>query len=524
MLRSKYSKIISLLLIVFMITAVFAGCSGGAEVNQEPKEPQEAGESGVAEKTPKDTITILVKAEPDTIDPAYQNNEDIGLVTNFIYDGLFGLDENGEIELELLESFEIIDDVTVKFKLKEGLKYSDGSDLKSEDVLFTIKRLQESPVSQSHYNFVDLENSVIEDDLSFTLKFKQAWAPFQNTMSTGRGSIYSQENFEELGAEQFARNSAGTGPYKVTNWVAGTQIELTRNEYYWGEPPKTENIIIKFIGEPASRVIELETGAADISYYIEGNDVERVENLEGYHIDQGDSFRYFTFTFSMQEPLLEDVRVREALWLSLDKEALVKTSTNGVATAINAFASPIIEGYKEMPSVNRDIEKAKQLLAEAGYPNGFDIELHIIPGTMWQRIAEVAQAMWSEIGVNANIVVSPLATYEAQNEGKFQISIRDGNASEISNVFVIYESTFGSRLQGNDDWLDAKLLELRTYYYGDPKREACLDEIYNYLFEKKYSYPFMVMPTIYGVSDAVEGFKFHPTAMNIDPVNWVIYE
>jgi peptide/nickel transport system substrate-binding protein len=516
----KAKKSISLILVVIMVISMLSGCSKATENDIGNGNSDNDG----GEKVAKDTLTILVKAEPQTIDPAYQNNENIGLVTNFIFDGLFDLDAEGKIINGLAENYEVVDDTTVRFKLKEGIKYSDGSDMTSKDVLFDIKRLQESAVSQSHYNFVDLEKSIIEDDLNFVLKFKQAWAPFQNTMTTGRGSIYSQAAFDSLGAEKFARAPIGTGPYKVVNWISGTQIELTRNEYYWGNPPKTKNIIIKFVAEPTARVIELETNAADISYYIEGTDIDRVNNIEGYHIEQGDSYRYFVLCMSMQEPLFQDVRVRQAMKLAINKEALVKTATNGVAKPINGYCSPIIEGYMEMPQTPTDIEKAKSLLAEAGYPKGFEIELHVEPNTMYQRLAEVVQAMWTEIGIKANIVSSPLATYEAQKKGKFQASIRDGNASEISNVLVIYESTFGSRLQGNDDWLDAKLLELRTYYYGDPKREAALKEIYNYLDEKVYTYPFMVMPTVYGVSNKVEGFIFHPIAMNIDPTSWVVYE
>ena len=523
MLKVKKSKIISLVLAVLLMISALVGCTGSPEKTEVDNSGQNLS-SGAEDKKAKDTITILVKAEPTTIDPAQQNNEDIGLITNFVYDGLFDLNEKGELVLGLLEDYEIEDDITVRFKLKEGIKYSDGTDLTSKDVFFDIKRLQESPVSQSHYRFVDLGNSVIEDDHNFVLKFHQAWAPFQNIMSTGRGSIYSQAAFEALGDERFGRTSVGTGPYKVVNWISGTQIELTRNEHYWGEPPKTKNIIIKFIGEPTARVIELETGAADISYYIEGNDIERVNSIDGYHIEQGDSYRYFTFLMSMQEPLFQDVRVREAMTLAINKEALVRAATNGVATPINGYGPPLVEGVMEMPEIPYDVEKAKQLMAEAGYPQGFEIELHVVPSTLFQRQAEVIQSMWAEIGIKANIVVSPLATYEAQNGGKFQASIRDGNASEISNVLIIYESSFGSRLQGNDDWLDEKLLELRTYYYGDPQREIALKEIYDYLHEKRYSYPFMMMPTVYGVSDKVEGFIFHPTAMNINPNNWVVYE
>lgn len=507
--------VLALMLVMLMI--ILSGCDKAEQQTQKESTPSE-------EKVAKDTITVLVQAEPPTLDPAYANNESIALVQQYIFENMFQLQPDGSLKEELIESYELVDDTTVKFKLRDGIKFSDGSKLTSEDILFTLKRNQESPVSQSQYNFINLEESTIEDELNYTLKFNMAWAPFSNTFCSGRGSIYSKAAFEEMGEEAFARNPIGTGPYKITNWVSGTQIELTRNDNYWGESPKTKNIVIKFVPESTTRVIELETGAADVAYFIEGSDIERVNAIDGYHIEQGDSYRYFTLLLSMQEPLFQDVRVREAMTLAIDKEALVKSSTNGVGVLINGYCPPVMEGYMETQKFPYDVEKAKKLMAEAGYPDGFTIDLHVEPQPLYQRIAEAVQAMWSEIGINSNIVVSPLATYDAQKGGKFQASMRDGTASEISNVLIIYESSFGSRLNGNDKWLDDKLLELRTYYYGNPKREECLKEIYNYLDEKRYSYPFMVMPTVYGVSDKLEGFVFSPTAGNVDPKNWVIYE
>lgn len=512
-------KSIVLLLVVLMVMSLLTGCGKAANTADTGKT------AAKAEKKAKDTITVLVQAEPQTLDPANTNNENIGLIKQFIFETLVTIKPDGKLSDVLAESHQIIDPTTVKFKLRKGVKYSDGTALTSKDVFFDIKRLQESPISKSHFTFIDLEKSTIEDDLNFTLKFKQPWAPFENTFSSNRGGIYSQAAFEKVGgAEKFARNPIGTGPYKLVKWVSGTQIELTRNEYYWGEPAKTKNVIIKFIAEPTARVIELETGAADIAYYIQGTDIKRVEDIKGYHVSKGDSYRYFLFLFSMAEPLLQDVRVREAMTLAIDKAALVKSSTDGVGTPINGYIPPAVAGYMDMKPMGFDVAKAKALLAEAGYPKGFEIELHVEPQPLYQRIAEVVQAMWAEIGIKANIVVSPLATYEAQKNGKFQVSMRDGTANEVSNVLIIYESTFGSRFNGSDKWLDAKLLELRTYYYGDPKREACLKEIYDYIYAKRYSYPFMVMPTVYGVNDKLEGFEFHASPAYLDVKKWVVYE
>lgn len=488
------------------------------------KGPEGVGSVGGVKGKAKDTITLVVPSEPATLDPAYANNDNITNVLQFIYDDLFELGADGKVSPELAESYEVVGDKTVKFKLRKGVKFSDGSEMKSSDVLWAIKRCQESPVSQSHFKFVDLEKSKVIDDENFELEFKQAWAPYSNTMSTGRGSIPSQAAYEKMGDKEFARNPVGTGPYKLVKWTTGTQIELTRNEYYWGEPAKTKNVVIKFIAEPAARVIELETKAADIAYYIEGNDIERVNKIKGYHIEKGDSYRYFTVILSMKEPLFKDERVRYAMSYAIDKKALTESASNGVGTPISGYCPPIMAGYMKMDEIPYDVEKAKALMAEAGYGKGFSIELHVEPQTIFQKAAEVLQAMWAKINIDVKIVSCPLATYDSQKQGKFQASIRDGTATEISNVLIIYESSFGSRMNGNDGWLDGKLLELRKYYYGDPKREACLKEVMDHIYKIRYTYPFMVMPTVYAVSDKLEGFEFHPAYDHINPKNWVVYK
>ena len=360
-------------------------------------------------------------------------------------------------------------------------------------------------------------------------KFHNFLNCIEGVMHTGQRDMIrvrvSKAAFEAMGEADFSRAPVTTGPYKVAEWIPGTSITLTRNEYYWGEPAKTENIVIKFIPEATSRVIELETGAADIAYYIEGNDVARVDALDGYHVESGDAYRYLVVTFSMQDAILKDARVRQALCYAIDQELLVEASSDGLGTAITGFCSTPAAGYKALDPWPYDVEKAKSLLAEAGYADGFTIDLHVEPISLYEKAAEIIQSMWAEVGVTANIVSSALATYDAQHNGQFQACIRDSTASEISNMLIIYESSFGSRIQGNDDWLDGKLLELRTYYYDDPQRTTCLDEIYTYLNEQRYSYPYMNMPINYAVSDKLEGFEFHPAIDHMKHItDWVVYE
>ena len=476
-----------------------------------------------AEGAVKDTITIVINSEPATLDPASANADAITIVLNFIMENLFELGPDGKIHNEAMESFKFVDPTTVKCKIKKGLKFSTGDELTTDDILWELRRLQSAPKSSSHFAFIDIDKCQKVDKYNFVLKFKQAWAPWSNTLSTGRGSLISKVAFEKMGEDKFSRSPVGTGPYKLKKWVSGTQIELTRNEYYHGAPAKTPNLTIKFIPESTARVIELETGAADIAYYIEGSDIARVNKIKGYHIVKGDSYRYFTVVLSMKEKLFKNPKVREAMCLAIDKNALTKAVTNGIGKPLDGYCPPKMAGYIKTPAMPYNVTKAKQLMKEAGFQNGFTIDLHVQPEPIYMRIAEAVQAYWAAIGIKANIVQSALATYEAQHHGIFQASVRDGTATEISNVFIIYESSFGSRMNGNDAKLDQMLLDLRKYYYGDPKRAEELKKITNYIDSIHFTYPFMSMPTIYGVSDKLKGFVFHPAEDHMSNfMNWLV--
>ncbi len=527
-------KAISLLLAAVMVVGLLAGCgsssSSSAPASAAPAQsaaaPAEAAAAPAATGAKaKDTITMIINAEPETLDPVSANSDAICIVLNFICENLFEMNADGTYVTELLESYEFVDDTTLKCVLKPGHCFSTGEELKASDVMWHLSRLVVAPKSASNFKFVNIDESTVDGDYEFTLKFNQAWAPWMNNFASGRGSVSSEAYFSQVGDAEFGLCPIGTGPYKIVKWEPGVQIELTRNEYYWGEPAATENIIIKFISESNSRAIELETGAADISFYIESTDVKRIDTLDGYHIVQGPAYRYFVVTLSMQEPLFQDERVRWAMSYAINKAALVEMTSDGVGEAINGYCPTCMLGYMDEPEIPYDVEKAKSLMAEAGYADGFEIEIHCPPETIYTRAAEVLQSFWSEIGITSNIVSESLATYEANHNGKFQVSLRDGTASEISNVFVIYESSFGSRIQGNDPVLDQMLLDLRTYYYDDPQRDVFLKEVTDYIYNMRFSYPYMVMPTIVGVSDKLEGYEYHPADdHHTDFVNWVVYE
>ncbi|MDR1979306.1 MAG: ABC transporter substrate-binding protein [Synergistaceae bacterium] len=466
-------------------------------------------ESVAAEGDYKDTMILVTAVETSTLDPRMGNSAQNSIPMEFIYDNLVKLDrDTGDVIPVLAVSWDFIDPTHLRMNLRKDVKFSNGDPFTAEDVYYCFRRAKDHSTSKSTMSWLDIENTKVIDDHTIILAMYAPYSPVFYVLANGRTYIASKKAMEAMGEDAHARNPVGTGPYKLVEWKSGTSMSFTRNENYWDTPAVTKNLILNIVPEASGRVIELETGNADFAYYIEASDIARVKSIEGFHIEQGDTERYFLVTLSMEEPLFQKKEVRYALSLAIDKPALVDACFDGAANVLTGIYSPIILGFKEYGVMPYDVEKAKQLLAEAGYPDGFKIELHVLPTTQFQRLAEAVQAMWAQIGVQAEIVTSELATYEAQKGGKFQAAIRDGNAAEVSNILIIYEISFGSRLQPNDKVLDGMLQEVKTIYDKETKIKK-LHEIEDYIYDMRYSIPFATVPAIYGVSDKLEGFKFN---------------
>ncbi|MDY4032055.1 MAG: ABC transporter substrate-binding protein [Pyramidobacter sp.] len=469
----------------------------------------------------KDTITMVNELEPDTLDPRRGNGISNNIVMTLIYDSLVDLDREGKEIPRLATSWEFIDGTHLRMHLRRDVVFSNGYPLTAEDVLFSLARTKDDSTSYSTMIWYDEKNSRAEDPYTVVLAMHQPYAPVFNVLASGRCWIGCKKAMEEMGEKDYARAPVGSGAYRLVKWTNGASMLFERNEKYWGTPAKTKNVLLKFVPEPASRVIELETGAADFAFYINGSDIDRVNAIDGCHVESGRSEKYYLITMAMNHPILSNQKVRHALSYAVDIPALADAAFDGHAHAMTGVYPSIVEGWKDMGGWEYNPEKAKQLLAEAGYPNGFDIELHLLPEALYQQMGEIVQAYWAAVGVNARIEQSALATREAQ--GPWEASIRTATANEISNILIIYEKEFGSRLAPNDMELDGMLKKLKTLYNRE-ERKVLLGEIQDYLYEKRYSIPFAEADTIFGVSDKIKNFVMPTTIFRVNVKDWEVEE
>lgn len=500
--RYKMKKLITLVLALVMCLNL--GACGKKENN-----PNQGNDSDTTAL--KDTITIGHYLEPISLDPQTNGVLACFMVEIQIYDTLI-LEQDGEITPMLAKSWEFLDDTTLRFTLRDDVYFHNGEKMTAEDVLFTIYRATTDAGSASTFSSVDYDKCKVVDEYTFDLALKAPNASIFNTLGTPRGSIICKSAYEEMGGDAYARNPIGTGPYKFVSWMTGSEIRLVRNEEYWGDKALTENVVYKFITESATRLVELETGGCDIIDNVQASEVELLEATDGLKVLMGPSYAYNTITFNMQDEVLSNPLVRQALAYATDKAAITEAFYPGTGDTATGIMPLTIFGSKETAGYPYDVEKAKELLAEAGYANGLELNFVVQSNEELLRITEAVQNMWKDVGVTCNITTSEVAAYLASGN-KLQVAIRNGSASDPSNTLIIYESSFGDRINSNDAKLDEMIAEARTHYDA-AERKAAYNEICDYLSDACYTIPLVFKYNILACSDKVSGYEFDPLSWN----------
>ena len=364
------------------------------------------------QQTPQEKVLIIARTnKPSSLDPAYIVwTNDYAIGAN-IYSTLIGY-KPGTREMygDLAESWEVSENGTVYiFHLRKGVKFHKGyGELKASDVKFTFERILD-PKTNARYPdfFKSIDHIEVIDDYTMKFVLKYPDSAFLTYIAPWRNSfIVSQKAVEELGKD-FSFNPVGTGPYMFESWDSETgDVVLVANPDYYGEKPKVDKVIYKVIEDPYTAYLALERGEVDIvtlDTSISGL-LERAKsnpNVKVYEKIGGGSL---SITFNLNHPILKDVRVRRAIAYAINKTEIVQGLLKGTVVEAKGFLSPAYIGYTEdVPQYPYDPEKAKQLLAEAGYPNGFEIDFYTPSSGVYPKIATIIQAQLAKVGIKVNI-------------------------------------------------------------------------------------------------------------------------
>lgn len=331
-----------------------------------------------------------------------------------VYDGLVNIDESGQIVPELATSWEIIGETTYIFKLRPGVKFHNGREMVAEDVKFSFERILNPETASIARSYFDkIKEITTPDPYTVVFELKEVYADFLNNLANVWAAIVPQEVVKEHG--DLMQVACGTGPFMLNTWVPDNYTSLVKNpEYYEPDLPKVDELRYIVMKEEASRIAALRTGSVHISS-ITPEAATLLANQKNLRIIEYPSLNYTYWGFNLKRPPFDNPKVRLAMSYAIDRELLAQIVyagqakvTGPVAPGQLRWALPL-ESY---PSYTPDPEKAKALLAEAGYPNGLSFKIKTASTYPYMIDTAVAiQHQLKQIGVDAEIELVEWGAY-----------------------------------------------------------------------------------------------------------------
>jgi len=370
--------------------------------------------SGIA--AGKDSVNVAVGSPPQTMNP-HGSDSDCNLsVMGNIFEGLLYRDAAGELKPGLATSWERTDDITWRFTLRKGVKFHNGNDFTWEDVKFTFNRLKEPyPVSEFLAFGGTIKSVETVNGDPWTIDVKTTIPIPYFVQNLHQVFIMDKESTESRSIGEIGQNPIGTGPYKFVEWVKGSYLKLTANENYWGEVPSIKNAEITPITEPSTRLAAIATGQVDILQDVPVELFETVASNANIEIVTRPARRAI-YLGLRNEPGFpaSDIRVRKAIYLAINEDEIIEKVMFGHAFPAAQIPDPPTVGYdSSLKHPAYDPERAKLLLAEAGYSDGFNIKL-TGPNDRYVRDAQICEAVakqLSKVGIKVELDTKPKAIF-----------------------------------------------------------------------------------------------------------------
>ncbi|MGE0749683.1 MAG: ABC transporter substrate-binding protein [Variibacter sp.] len=359
----------------------------------------------------KDQVVMALATEPPGLDPTMQASTAVSEVTWMnIFEGLTRFDESGKIQPALAESWTHEGNKAFTFKLRKGVKFHDGSELTAADVKFTFERnTSDKSTNKRKRIFANMESIETPDPLTvkITLKKPSALLPF--FLAEATAAILSPKTAEKDGT-----NPIGTGPYKFVSWTRGDSLKLEKFADYNGPvKPTIAHATIRFINDENAQIAALEAGDVD---YVPV--VGAVESVDGFKDDKrfqtlvGMTQGVMFLGLNNKQAPFTDLKIRQALYHALDRQAVNIGTHNGYGKPMGAQTTPLNPYWVDTSGIYEyDVASAKKLLAEAGKPNGFEVNLKILPIPSTRRAAEIIVAQLAQVGVKVRIEVLETAQW-----------------------------------------------------------------------------------------------------------------
>ncbi|WP_281645955.1 ABC transporter substrate-binding protein [Parendozoicomonas sp. Alg238-R29] len=370
-------------------------------------------------------LKMAYDADPVSLDPHEQLSGGTLQMSHLVFDPLVRWNNNLQFDGRLAEKWERIDDLTVRFHLRKGVKFHSGNELTSTDVKWTFDRLLSSPDFKGV--FEPFEGMNVVDEYTIDLVTKRPFPlvlnaatyvfPMDSAFYTGQDDKGQSKDLLKKHADTYAsRNHSGTGPYRVTERQQGVKVIFDRFDGYWDKqsPGNVDEIVLTPIKEAPTRVAALLSGDVDFIAPVPPTDHKRVDGTDGTDLVTMSGTRVITFQMNQERvEAFKDKRVRQAIAYAVNNEGIVKSVMKGFASAAAQQGPKGYAGYVEELKPRFDLEKARQLMKKAGYEDGFSITM-AAPNNRYvndEKIAQAVASMLAKIKIKVDLKTMPKAQY-----------------------------------------------------------------------------------------------------------------
>ncbi len=353
------------------------------------------------------TLTIALSAEPPGLDPTTSPAATIKRVVHYnLLESLLRVDRKGKVVPALAKSYKVSKDgKEYTFTLQKGITFHDGKPCTAEDVKFSFERILDPKTAAPYRMFYEVIESVhVLDPLTVKFKLKRIDSNFLFNLGRGDAVIVPRQAIDQLKSLPI-----GTGPFKFAGWKRGDSVTLLRNPYYYIKGiPYLDKVIFKFIPDPSAQLAALRAGDVDVlAYDLSPENVVLLEKDPRFKVLKGNTTTEVIMAMNHSRKPFNDYRVRQAITLAIDRGAVIQGAVAGYGAAIGSHMDPTNPYYVDLTGLYPyNPEKAKQLLVEAGYPNGFEALLKLPePYAYARRSGEIIADQLSKVGIKLTIEV-----------------------------------------------------------------------------------------------------------------------
>lgn len=495
MTRSRHAAQIGLVLLVLLLAA----CSTPAAPSAAPSTAPSASGAPAQETTPatssgEKALTVALTTIPNSLDMPKAAERNASNAAWQLYDSLLFINDEGVVEPALATEWTISEDgTTYTFTLREGVTFHNGEPFNAQAVVFSWER-GKNPENQYANDWATAISVVAVDDMTVEVKTEGLQPLFLRSMAQSWAMV-PPGYIAEVGEEGFLTAPVGTGPFKLVELVEGDRIVMEKNEDYWREGyPLIDRLVFRPIPESSTRVAAIQTGEVDLVTRLSAEEADSVRNIEGievisYPVDRVYYIAFNNMTTGLDKPTI-DPKVRLAMNYAVDVPAIIDAIFNGNGRPAVGLLTPDNLGYDQtLQPYGYDPEMARTLLAEAGYPDGFELDMACPAGayTNFEQVCEAVQGYLGEVGIQTNLeIMESGAFWDLEAEKQLPPLFGDSWSATIGEALPRLIGALTGESASFSAWSDPTIIDLIdriSVTVDDTERAALYGELQSYMRE-----------------------------------------